>query len=180
MATQTLTITGEGTYTPVGWADEGGTYARLQTDDGDTTRLYTPTNGSTRSLTHSAASVSGATINSLTIFSKVRNLNPISSTSKLGVRIGGTNYLSGNITNTGSTYVLVSYVMTTNPATGTAWTEAAINSAEFVQQKSDGIGTAWTYMYGEVDYSASAPTPTSPYSVLTSTGWKVIKPTRIA
>lgn len=154
MAIQTLTVTGEGTYSPVGWGDEGGNYTRLQTDDGDTSRLYTPTNGSTRTLTHTPTSgLSGATINSVTVYVKVRNLNPIDSSQRLILRIGGVNYDRGNVTNSGTAYVLLSTSWTQNPATGAAWTAAAIDTAEFGMSKQDGIGTGWTYAYMEVDYT---------------------------
>lgn len=154
MATQTLTVTGEGGVTS-GWADEGGDYTRVQSDDGDTTRLYTPTSGSTRTFAISDTSgLSGATINSVTVYAKVRNLNPIDSNNQLGVRISGVNYFSADKTNNGETYVLISHAMTTNPATGLAWTTSDIDSAEIAIRKNDAIGTGLTYMYAEVDYTS--------------------------
>lgn len=159
--TQRLTISGEGTHTPVGWGDEGGTYTRVTNDDGDTNRLYTPTNGSTRSLTHTATSGLGsATINSVVIAAKLRALNPIDTTNKLGVRISGTNYLSGNIVNNGTSYQVINTVYGTSPATSAAWTASGVDAAEFLIQKADANGNGWTFAYVDVNYTAGDTTTT--------------------
>lgn len=152
---QTLQITGDSAVNN-GWADEGGTYTRVQSDDGDTTRLYTPTANSIRTFTHSLTTgLESASISGLTLTAKVRNLNPIDSLNRLVVRIGGTNYFSPNLTNSGSTYVNITYTFTTNPATGLAWTAAQIDSTEVGIQKLDSIGTGLTFFTLVVNAASS-------------------------
>lgn len=155
MAIQTLTVDGDGTTTS-GWAAEGGTYTRLQSDDGDTTRLYTPTTNDVRQVTLTDTSgLTGATINSLTVYAKFRSLDPVSNTFQIGVRTGGTDYWSAdkdtvNVT----TYVLFSNTWATNPNTSSAWTISDLDGVQAGLKKINGVGGACTYMYAEVDYTA--------------------------
>jgi len=156
MATQTLTVDGNGN-TISGWAAEGGTFARLQTDDGDTTRLYSPTNTDIRqvSLTDTSG-LSGATINSVTVYARFRSLDPVSNTFQIGVRSGGTDYWSSNKDTVNvSTYVLFSEVWATNPNTSSAWTVSNLDALQVGVQKTNGVGGAVTYMYVDVDYTLS-------------------------
>jgi len=162
MAIETLTINGDGTTTS-GWAAEGGTFTRIQSDDGDTTRLYTPTNNDVRqfAITNTSAS-SGATINSVTVYFKFRSLDPVSNTFQIGVRTGSTDYYSGNKDTVSSTsYILFSETWTTNPNTGLAWTSSQIDSLEIGVKKTNGVGGAITFGYVEVDYTAAAPSVNS-------------------
>lgn len=155
MATQTLTVDGDGNTTS-GFAAEGGTYTRLQSDDGDTSRLYTPTANDVRqvSLTNTSG-LSGATINSLTVYAKYRSLDPVSNTFQIGVRSGGTDYWSGNKDTVNvTTYVLFSETWTTDPATSAAWTTANLDAVQAGVKKINGVGGAVTYMYAVVDYTA--------------------------
>lgn len=157
MAIQTLTLNADGAIT-TGWRAEAGDYTRLQTDDGDTTRLYSPTNGdiATFALTDTSG-LASATINSVTIYGKFRSLDPVSNTFQLGVRISGTNYWSANKDTVNvTTYVLFSNTWTTNPATSGAWTTTVIDALESGMQKSNAVGGAMTYMYAEVDYTLGA------------------------
>jgi hypothetical protein len=152
---QTLTVNGTSGTEAAGWQAEGGNYTRLQVDDGDTTRLYTPTNGDTYYVTLTDTSgLGGATINSLTVYAKVKSLDPVSNTVQIGVKVAGTDYYSGTFdTNPSQSYILYSYTWLTNPATGTAWTASAIDAVEIGLKKTNASGMGWTYAYAEVDYS---------------------------
>jgi hypothetical protein len=157
MAIETLTINGNGTTTS-GWVAEGGDFTRIQSDDGDTSRLYSPVNNDVRqfSITDTSAS-SGATINSVTVYFKFRSLDPVSNTFQIGVRTGGTDYWSGNKDTVNvTTYVLFSETWTTNPNTSAAWTSAQIDALEIGVRKTNAVGGAITYGYVEVDYTAGA------------------------
>jgi hypothetical protein len=157
MAIETLTIDGNGT-TISGWAAEGGDFTRIQSDDGDTSRLYTPTSNDVRqfSITNTSAS-SGQTITSVTVYFKFRSLDPVSNTFQIGVRTGSTDYWSANKDTVNvTTYVLFSETWTTNPNTGLAWTSSEIDNLEIGVRKGNTVGGAITYGYVEVDYSAGA------------------------
>lgn len=154
MAVQTLTITGDGTRT--GWDAEGYDYTRLQSDDGATSKIYSPTDGDLVSFAISNTSgLSGATINSVKVYGKVATLAAYDCDFFLGVRVSSTNYLSAGKTHNGTTYTLYSNTWTTNPNTSNAWTTAEIDAMEpLIEQNNQGAGLRFTYMYVEVDYTA--------------------------
>lgn len=156
MAIQTLTVDGDGNTTS-GWAAEGGTYTRVQSDDGDTTRLYTPTDNDVRQFSLTATSgLTGATINSVTVYAKFRSLDPVSNLFQIGVRSGGTDYWSGNKDTVSSTsYILFSETWTTNPNTSAAWTVSDLDALQTGVKKTNSVGGAVTYSYTEVDYTAA-------------------------
>ena len=154
MAIETLTINGNGT-TISGWVAEGGDFTRIQSDDGDTSRLYSPVNNDVRqfAITNTSAST-GATINSVTVYFKFRSLDPVSNTFQIGVRTGSTDYWSANKDTVNvTTYVLFSETWTTNPNTSSAWTSAQIDALEIGVRKTNAVGGAITYGYVEVDYT---------------------------
>ena len=154
-STATLTVDGNGDITS-GWVAEGGDFTRLQSDDGDTSRLYTPVNSAIRLVTFTNdAGYTGATITNVKLYAKVRSLDPVSNTFQIGVRIGGVNYFGAtkdtvNVT----TYVLFSETWTLNPATGVAWTPAEVDALQGGLSKINSVGMGWTYMYAEVEYTA--------------------------
>lgn len=160
MSVQTLTVDGDGNTTS-GWVAEGGTYTRLQTDDGDTTRLYTPTSGDVRQVTVTNTSgLSLLTINSVKVYAKFRSLDPVSNLFQIGIRVGITDYWSADKdTVTSTSYILFSETWTTSPATSLPWTSVEVDALQAGVKKTNGVGGAVTYMYVEVDYTDSA-TPT--------------------
>lgn len=153
--TQVLTVSAEGTTTS-GWGAEGGDYTRVQSDDGDATRLYTPTVNDVREFNLTDTSgLSSATINSLTIYAKVRCQAAYSSTNQLGVRVSGTDYWSSNLTFGGTVYGYIYNTWTTNPATSAAWTSSDLDAVQAAIKKTDSLGTGLTYLYAVVAYTAS-------------------------
>jgi len=166
--TQSLTVTGDGAVT-TGWGDEGGDCTRISSDDGDTSRLYTPTAGGIRTCALSNTSgLGGTTINSITVTAKVRSLDPVSNTVKICVRSGGTNYCSADKdTNPATTYQTFTETWTTNPNTGFAWTTSDLDALEAGLTKGNGVGMGWTYMIVDIDYTAGgAAVPADPPRVM--------------
>lgn len=154
MPAQTLTVNGDGTNIS-GWGAEGGTYAHLQSDDGDTTRLYSPTPNDVRQVALTDTSgLTGVTIDSVVVYAKFRSLDPVSNTFQIGIRTGATDYWSGDKdTVNATTYILFSNTWTTNPNTGVAWTISDLDALQIGVKKSNGVGGAVTYMYAEINYT---------------------------
>lgn len=158
MATQALTVDGDGAIR-TGWDAEGYDYTRLQSDDGNTSKIYSPTLNDVVSFSVTDTSgLFGATINFLEVFAKVATLAPYDAAFRLGVGVGSTNYFDSSINHFGDTYTLYSSVFTTNPATGLAWTTSELDDVEIVIIRDDGDGLRVTYMYAEVDYTEDSGT----------------------
>lgn len=154
MSTQTLTVNGNGNTTS-GWAAEGGDYTRLQSDDGDTSRLYSPTNNDLRqvSLTDTSG-LSGKTINSITVYASVKSLDPVPNTMQINVRTNSTDYFSANKDTVNSTaYITFSETWTTNPNTGVAWTTSDLDALQIGLKKTNGVGMRWSYSKIDIDYT---------------------------
>ena len=152
--TQSLTVTGNGAVIS-GWGAEGGDCTRISSDDGDTTRLYSPTATDIRVCALTNPSIpSGSTINSVTVTAKVRSLDPVSNTFKICVRTASTNYCSATKdTNPTTTYQTITEIWATNPNTSAAWTTAQLDALEAGLEKTNGVGMGWTYMIVDVDYT---------------------------
>ena len=153
--TQPLTILSEGQY-QVGTYVGGATFANLNVDDGDTTRLNFP-DGSDNSSFHtydmSAFVIPNNGINSVTLYVNARS---VSEDVKLKpvCRILNVDYLGSEWNFTTLNYELKSYTWTLNPFTGTVWTSAAINSTEFGFNRPALYESRVTFMYVIVDYEA--------------------------
>jgi hypothetical protein len=181
-ATTTLTVTGEGAETMGTYVGGAGTWANMNSDDGDTSYIKFDTLAVYyHCWTFSACPSS--TINSVTMNVDAKEMVATADTwYKPYVRISGVDYVS---TGTGfyslplGTYVMNSYTWTVNPSTGTAWTSTAINNAQFgLQASGNGSPSAdnmlWvTYINLTVNYVATVPFVTtsaaSPVSVTTAT-----------
>lgn len=153
----TVNLTVDGDVITTGWNAEAGDFTRLQTDDGDTTRLYTPTAADIRIVSFSNnAGYVGGTINSVTVYAKVRSIDPVSNTLQIGVRIGTTNYWSATMdAGPGQAYGLFSNTWNLNPATGLAWTPTEVDALQGGLQKINGVGMGWTYSFAAVSYVAA-------------------------
>lgn len=160
MATEILTVNGDGAIA-TGWTAEGGNYTHVTSDDGDTTRLYSPLTNDIRDFTvTSPTSISGAIINKVSVFAKVRGVDPISCTYRLRIRTHDTAFSAETKDTAGVTsYQLVSNEWALNPSTGLAWTEAELADIQPGIEKINAPAGCITYMYVEVDYAAGSPPP---------------------
>jgi hypothetical protein len=159
MATVTLTPNANSAVNSSGWPDNGpADYTRMLTNDGDTTNIYTPTANSTVTYPTNGAGLTTETVNSVAVSAYFRPLDPnVDATTQMVLYIGGTIYTSPTQTintPTPSVYSLLTYTWATNPATGTAWTIAALSGMEIGIRKVNTVGERCTQIYAVVDYSA--------------------------
>lgn len=154
---ETLTVSGTGNNS--GWNAEGGDYTRLQSDDGGTTRRYTPTALAEEMVlvTDPTLTFAGATINWLKVYAKFESQDPVENTFQIGVRVGSTNYYGEVLSNSDdNVYRLFAEVWDVSPATGVAWTETELDALQIGARKINTAGGALTYMYAVVNYTAGA------------------------
>jgi hypothetical protein len=154
MSTLILRPDADGSQT--GWADEGGTYANVDdvTPDDDTTKLYAG-GTSTRTFTFPDCGLTTETIDSITLHARVRGIDPVPSAYNTCVRISSTNYHNADKNSGSSTsYIDQSDVLTTNPATGLAWTISEVNALEAGVRRGSGGGQRITQYYVTVTYTA--------------------------
>lgn len=158
MSTVTVTPSANSAVNSSGWPDNGpADYTKINTSDGDTTYIYTPTANSLVTYPTSSAGLSGTeTINSVTVHTLIKSLDPVSSTTAAVVYTHSTSYAgSSNDTVTNNTsYIDFSNTWTTNPNTGAAWTVAEVNAMEIGVKKINSAGQRCTYIYAVVDYTS--------------------------
>lgn len=140
-------------------------YTNLNSDDGNTTYLQFQGVGTGyRSYNMVDFSTSNAEINSVTLYYKSYQEDSGQSNTTAYARVSSNNYY-GDINNGSGSGRTLSYTWTTNPATGTAWTNTTLNAAEFgIRYASGSSGGNWqiTYLYITVDYDpVSAPDVTT-------------------
>jgi len=152
-------VDADGTYTDGTYVGAPATWANMNSDDDDTTH-YNATGVDSRSWSFSAAQ--NYTTNSITIYHKTKNILASANTVYRYVRIAGTDYgAPGLVLSASAPYTLYSYTWTTNPATGTAWTKAVIDAAEFGIRE---VGTSHdhtTLVYLVQDYTSTPPSVTT-------------------
>ena len=139
------------------WDAEGGDYTRVDeaSSDGDTTRLYTPTNGRVATFNLDASGLSGVAITGVTVYINTRSLDAIDNTVQLVVRTGGTDYFSSDKVYNSTSYHLESATWSTNPNTGMAWTISEVDALEAGMKRISGGGQAVTQVYVEVTSSVA-------------------------
>ena len=154
-ATETLTVDAEGTYTSGTYVGGAGTFVNLQSNDDDTSYLnvvgtITVPLRHTYSFTNSAVT----SIESLTLYYRVRYMSAGDSHIKTYATVGGVDYLNTLEAITDTAYVLYAVTWPLNPATGEVWTLATINASTFGLEF---LGTyRWTYAYMSVNYTPSS------------------------
>jgi hypothetical protein len=151
----TLTLRPNGAGNQQNWNAEGGDYTRVDesSSDGDTTRLYSPTDNAVATFALDDPTTQEGVINSVTVYIYTRGLDPVSNTVQLAVRIASTDYFSSTQTYNNTSYHNESNVWTTNPNTGVAWTWADIIALEAGMKRIGGGGQAVTQVWVEVDYT---------------------------
>jgi hypothetical protein len=153
-----LTVAGEGHYTIGTYAPGVGTFAYLNTPDGDAQYLLFPNGFAGESEFHTYHMSNFATpndhIDSVTLYVQARSvsadviLRPV-------CRIDSTDYIGSDWNFTTMNYELESYTWTLNPDTGVAWTTADINGAEFGFNRPAMNESHVTYMRVDVDCEAT-------------------------
>ena len=96
--------------------------------NGDTDYVISATPGQRNS--YDFATIGGGLVKAVQQVSTMRKDDAGARNAKQFVRAGGTDYDGANIVVAGS-YVMQRQVLTTNPATGAAWTNAGLDAAEF-------------------------------------------------
>lgn len=156
-ATQILTVQSEGHYQTGAYTGGFLDFRNLWVDDGNTEYIAFPNGYSDNSSFHtydmSVMPPGNNGINSVTLYVKARS---VSEDVKLKpvCRILSVDYLGTEWSFTTLNYELNSYTWTLNPSTGTAWTAAAINSAEFGFNRPALYESRVTFMYVIVDYES--------------------------
>lgn len=180
---ETLYVNGDGYYTS-GWRAEGGDYQRIDetVQDGNTTRLYSPTAGDVASftLTDLQSITSSDTIISVQLYAWVYSLDPVSSQFLTGLRIGSgdyPNFYEFDSYGDNSGYKLYGTRWDAHPGTGLPWTVSDINALEAYIKKDNSAGQAVTQMYLVV--SANSTTTTSE-SLQKTLEYNVISPGSLA
>ena len=160
----TLTLRPNGAGNQQGWDAEGGDYTRVDEviSDGDTTRLYTPTDNKVATFAMQDHTSETGTINSVTVYLNTRGLDPISNDVQLAIRTNSTDYFSSTQNYNNTSYHEESNVWSTNPNTASAWTWSEIDALEAGMKRITGGGQAVTQVWMVVDYSAGVDvTPSS-------------------
>jgi len=135
--------------------------------DDAVTYIASPNNANRNSFSFQSLSVVGVTINWVAITVRGRRSTGTggSATLQIFYRQGGTNYNNANLQALGTSwtdYNLTGWNYTTNPATGGAWDESAINGMEWgvLRNASTSSRLAWvTQMYVRVNYDINNVAP---------------------
>jgi hypothetical protein len=152
--TATLLPTANGSKA-TGWANEGSTdYSKMTTNDGASSAIYSPIAGDIVTYQMADLPSGAATVSSVVVHTSVMKLDPGTAVTHAVLVIGGTVYESTDQTpvNSGA-YEDLTYTWSTNPATGAAWTVAAVNAMEVGIKKINAAGERCSYISAVVSYS---------------------------
>lgn len=154
------------------WNAEGGDYTRVSesSSDGDTTRLYTPTDNKVALFNLQDHSAETGTIDSVEVHIMTRGLDPVSNSVQLALRIASTDYFSSTKTYNNTSYHDESNTWTTNPNTGVAWTWSEIDSLQAGMKRISGGGQAVTQVWVVVNYTSVIAVPTITTDSVTTIG----------
>ncbi|MDV7992063.1 hypothetical protein [Rhodococcus sp. IEGM 1374] len=161
-----ITVTGSGPVSSTGWNAEGPvTTAKLSTDDGGTSAVYSPTSGDNMYFLMDVSPIpDGATINSVTFGASVSKLDPVDALTRNTIKVGGNTYESGNFSpSVANTYQYTTstapYTFSTNPSNGSAWTKSALAATQNGLKKENGAGQRCSYLFADVDYTGGPSGP---------------------
>lgn len=134
----------------------------VQTNDGDSSYVYSIINNDAQTFTVANASVpAGSVINSVTLYVVAKWVSLVPAVQKkfaLGVENGWTFNEWADITVSGS-YATYSRVMAINPLTASAWTDTEVNNwtTKFGFVRTNGAGSIRvTQLYVDIEYTAPA------------------------
>ena len=153
----TLTIRPDGQGTYVAWANTGCSssteYQCVDETSPDTADyLSTSSKNVKESFTFGSTGLTTETINSVTLSYYAKYASSTRYKFQPLIYSGGTDYL-GTVFSTGSSYVTHGQTYTTNPATGSAWTVAAVDALEAgMKSYSASYGGIVAQAYAVVDY----------------------------
>jgi len=155
MATTTLRPNGAGATQ--GWDAEGGGYDRVDevSSDGDTTRLYTPTDNKVATFALENHTTQRGVISAVDVYINVKGVDPVSNSTQLALRTGGTDFFSSTKTYNNTSYHEETASWATNPNTSNAWTWAEIDALEAGMKRITGGGQAVTQVWVVVTYTSA-------------------------
>lgn len=160
--TANLIVNGYG-FTTGKYSFVGGTWNVLNSDDDNTSYLQQSELNALCTVNFVDFSETNDGINSVTLYFKSLAGGYVSVTPVC--YISGTMYY-GTPKNLNPSYATYLQLWTTNPATGTAWTNSTLSSAEFgLYYNSYTYAVRTTYMYISIDYNSLAPPTVSSIAV---------------
>jgi len=127
----TVTLLPNAAGTDTNWTYVGGAldYTNLQTDDGDTTYAYLPSGNNVDHTVNIDDTALTGTINSVTVYVVGRHFDATDD-HQIKVKMAAVDYLAPSEYSPTATYVTYSWVMTTSPVSGAAWTWSEVNGLE--------------------------------------------------
>lgn len=154
MATENLTIAGEGAEQDGSYVGGAADYTNLNLDDDDTTTLvYNCASSCTYRHSYTVTSFTAGKISNVRFRAKAKQGTSSGNTLKLYVRIGGTNYY-GSANELTPSYNYFNQDWATNPATSMPWTHLELNDVEFGIQIAMGAVTDYiTYAVAVITYT---------------------------
>lgn len=156
----TVRITVNSLVSSVGWDAEGPvTVAKLSTDDGAASAVYSPTSGNNMYFLMDVSPIpDGATINSVNFGASVSKLDPVDALTRMTIKVGGNPYESGNFSPSAAgvfqyTTSTAPYSFNTNPSNGQPWTKDSLSVTQNGIKKENGAGQRCSYIFADVDYT---------------------------
>lgn len=138
-----------------GWNYETApSYSVVASNDGGTSAIYSPQANDVASFQLTDLPSNAAAVSSVTVHNSVFKIDPVSAVTHCILVVGGVVYESPDLSPSSNTaYEDLSYTWTTNPATGSAWTVAAVNALEAGIKKINSAGERCSYISAVVAYS---------------------------
>jgi hypothetical protein len=157
-------ITVNSLVSSTGWDAEGPvTVAKLSTDDGGSSSVYSPNSGNVMRFGVDASSIpNGATINSIGLGMSFSKPDPDDAIVRLLMWVGSNSYESGNY-NPGAqnSYIYSSPLWTfnSNPTNGQPFTKSDIAALNIGAKKENSPANRVSYLFIDVDYTSGSTGP---------------------